>query len=131
LLPALESSGNGHIVNLGSTASFETYPGGGGYTATKHAVRAITRTLRLELLGKPIRITEVCPGLVETEFSIVRFDGDAERAKVPYAGITPLSDDDIADCIAWALTRPSHVDIDEIVVRPVAQATSRDVARSK
>jgi NADP-dependent 3-hydroxy acid dehydrogenase YdfG len=131
LLPAIASSGNGHIVNLGSTASFETYPGGGGYTATKHAVRAITRTLRLELLGKPIRITEVCPGLVETEFSIVRFDGDAERARVPYAGITPLSDDDIADCIAWALTRPPHVDIDEIVVRPVAQATSRDVERSK
>ena len=131
LLPKLETSANAHIVNLGSTAGFETYPGGGGYTASKHAVRAMTRTLRLELLGKPIRVTLVSPGLVETEFSVVRFRGDKKQAKKPYEGIEPLTADDIADCIAWAVTRPPHVDIDEIVVRPVSQATSRDVARDQ
>ena len=129
LLPKIEASGDGHIVNLGSIAGFETYPGGGGYTASKHAVRAITRTLRLELLGKPIRVTEVAPGLVETEFSLVRFDQNADAAKKPYEGMDPLTADDIADCIAWAVTRPPHVNIDEIVVRPTAQATARDVAR--
>jgi NADP-dependent 3-hydroxy acid dehydrogenase YdfG len=128
LLPKLEASGDGHIVNVGSIAGFETYHGGAGYTSVKHGVRAITRTLRLELLGKPVRITEVNPGLVETEFSIVRL-GSEERAKKVYEGMTPLTGDDIADCIAWAVTRPKHVNIDEIVVRPVAQATARDVAR--
>ena len=130
LFRSIEASGAGHIVNLGSIAGFETYPGGAGYTASKHAVRAITRTLRLELLGKPIRVTEVAPGLVETEFSIVRFDGDTERAKKPYEGITPLTAEDIADCIAWAVTRPPHVNIDEIVVRPTAQAGATLIARS-
>ncbi|HEU4480356.1 MAG TPA: SDR family NAD(P)-dependent oxidoreductase [Actinomycetota bacterium] len=129
LLPKIEASGAGHIVNLGSTAGIETYPGGGGYTASKHALRALTRTLRIELLGKPIRITEIAPGMVETEFSQVRFDGDADRAAQVYEGLTPLSADDIADCVAWAVTRPPHVNIDEIVVRPVAQATSTTVAR--
>ena len=129
LLPQLEASGNGHIVNIGSTAAFETYPGGGGYTASKHAVRALTRTLRLDLLGKPVRVTMVSPGLVETEFSVVRFRGDKEQAKKPYEGITPLVAEDIADCITWAVTRPPHVNIDDIVVRPVAQATSTTVAR--
>ena len=131
LLPKLEASGKGHIVNLGSTAAFETYPGGGGYTASKHAVRALTRTMRLDLLGRPIRVTMVSPGLVETEFSLVRFGGDAEKAKKPYEGIEPLSAEDIADCIAWAVTRPPHVNIDDIVVRPVAQATSTTVARDR
>ena len=129
LLPKLEASGNGHIVNLGSIASFETYPGGAGYTASKHAVRAITRTLRLELLGKPIRVTEILPGLVDTEFSLVRFDHDSGAAKKPYTGMEPLVAADIADCIAWAVTRPAHVNIDEIVVRPTAQATATNVAR--
>jgi NADP-dependent 3-hydroxy acid dehydrogenase YdfG len=129
LLPKLEASGEGHIVNLGSTAAIETYPGGAGYTASKHGVRAITQTLRKELLGKPIRITEVDPGLVETEFSLVRFGGDAEMAKKPYEGMTPLIAEDIADCIAFAVTRPPHVNIDEIVVRPLAQATSTMIAR--
>jgi NADP-dependent 3-hydroxy acid dehydrogenase YdfG len=129
LLPLLEASGNGHIVNLGSIAGFETYPGGGGYTAAKHALRAVTRTLRLELLGRPIRVTEVSPGLVETEFSLVRL-GDAQRAAAVYAGMTPLVADDIADCIAWAVTRPEHVDIDEIVVRPRDQATATTVHRT-
>jgi NADP-dependent 3-hydroxy acid dehydrogenase YdfG len=130
LLPSIEASGRGHIVNVGSIAGFEAYPGGAGYTASKHAVRAITRTLRLELFGKPVRVTEVDPGLVETEFSLVRFEGDQEKAAKPYEGITPLTADDIADCIAWALTRPDHVDIDEIVVRPVAQVSATQVARS-
>jgi len=129
LLPKLEASGSGHIVNLGSTAGHEAYPGGGGYTATKHALKAITRTLRLELLGRPIRVTLVSPGLVETEFSRVRFRGDETKAKKPYEGIEPLVADDIADCIAWAVTRPLHVNVDEIIVRPLAQATSTTIAR--
>lgn len=129
LLPKLEASGDGHIVNIGSIAAFEVYPGGSGYTSVKHGVRAITRTLRLELLGKPVRITEIDPGLVETEFSVVRFGGDAERAANVYEGMTPLTGEDIADCIAWAVTRPRHVNIDELVVRPVAQATATQVAR--
>lgn len=130
LLPAIEASGRGHVVNIGSIAGFETYPGGGGYTATKHAVRALSRTLRLELFGKPVRVTEINPGLVETEFSLVRFDGDEEKAAKPYQGLTPLNADDIADCVAWAMTRPAHVDIDEIVVRPVAQVSATQVARA-
>jgi NADP-dependent 3-hydroxy acid dehydrogenase YdfG len=130
LLPKLIASGAGHIVNLGSIAGFESYPGGAGYTASKHAVRAISRTLRLELLGQPVRVTELAPGLVETEFSLVRFDGDETQAAKPYVGITPLTGDDIADCIAWAVTRPPHVNIDEIVVRPLAQATATEVARA-
>jgi len=129
LLPKLEASGNGHIVNIGSIAGFETYAGGAGYTSVKHGVRAISRTLRVELLGKPIRVTEIDPGLVETEFSVVRFGGDAQRAAKVYEGMTPLTGDDIADCIAWAVTRPRHVNIDEMVVRPVAQATATQVAR--
>ena len=129
-LPKLGESDNAHVVNVGSIAGFETYAGGGGYTATKHAVRALTRTLRLELLGRPIRVTEIVPGLVETEFSLVRFGGDAERAAQPYAGMVPLTAEDIADCIAWAVTRPPHVNIDEIVVRPRDQATSTVVHRS-
>ncbi len=124
------ASGDGHIVILGSIAGFEAYPGGAGYTASKHAVRAISRTLRLELLGQPVRVTELAPGLVETEFSLVRFDGDETQAAKPYVGITPLTGDDMADCIAWAVTRPPHVNIDEIVVRPLAQASATEVARA-
>ena len=131
LLPRLLENEGGHIINLGSIASFETYPMGAGYTASKHALRALTRTLRLELLGKPIRVTEISPGLVETEFSIVRFDGDETRAKDPYRGITPLTSDDIADCIVWAATRPPHVNIDEIIVRPIAQASATLIARAE
>ena len=128
LLPKLVES-KGHIVNVGSIAGFEVYPGGAGYTSSKHAVRAITGTLRLELLGTGVRVTEIAPGLVETEFSLVRFEGDTKKAGAPYKGIDPLTPEDIADCIAWAATRPPHVDIDEIVVRPVAQATARDIVR--
>jgi NADP-dependent 3-hydroxy acid dehydrogenase YdfG len=128
-LPLLRRARHGHVVNIGSIAGFETYVGGAGYTAAKHAVRAITRTLRLELNGEPIRVTEIDPGLVETEFSLVRFHGDRKRAKSVYDGIKPLSAEDIADCVVFAVTRPPHVDIDEIVVRPVAQATATMVAR--
>lgn len=130
-LPLLRKSKHGHIVNIGSVAGFETYVGGAGYTAVKHAVRAITRTLRLELNGEPIRITEIAPGLVETEFSLVRFQGDRKRAKAVYEGMKPLTAEDVADCILYAVTRPPHVDIDEIVIRPVAQATVTVVARKK
>jgi NADP-dependent 3-hydroxy acid dehydrogenase YdfG len=129
LLPRLEASGDGQVINVGSIAGFETYAGGAGYTAVKHAVRAVTRTLRLELLGRPVRVTEIAPGLVETEFSLVRFGGDEERAAGVYRGLTPLRAEDVADCIVWAATRPPHVDIDEIVVRPRDQATAHHVFR--
>jgi NADP-dependent 3-hydroxy acid dehydrogenase YdfG len=129
LLPAMSRAPHAHIVNLGSIAGFEVYPGGGGYTASKHAVRAISRTLRLELVGRPIRITEVNPGMVETEFSVVRFHGDASRAARVYQGLQPLSADDIADCVAWAVSRPPHVNVDEIVIKPVAQASVTVAAR--
>jgi len=129
LLPLLRKARTGHIVNVGSIAGFETYKGGAGYTSVKHAVRAISRTLRLELNGEPIRVTEVAPGLVETEFSIVRFKGDRSAAKAVYAGLKPLTAEDVAECILFAVSRPAHVDIDEIVVRPVAQATTFQVTR--
>ena len=129
-LPLLRAAPHAHIVNLGSIAGFEVYPGGAGYAASKHAVRAITDTLRLELNGEPIRITEIAPGMVETEFSVIRFRGDQDRADDVYAGVAPLTADDIADCIVWAVTRPPHVDIDFMVVRPVAQAASYKVARN-
>jgi NADP-dependent 3-hydroxy acid dehydrogenase YdfG len=129
LLPKLRASGGGHIVVLGSIAGFEVYPGGAGYTGVKHAVNALCRTLRLELVGEPIRITEVAPGLVETEFSLVRFGGDAERAASVYAGLTPLTAEDVADVIAFCVTRPAHVDVDHVVLKPVAQASATVTAR--
>ncbi len=129
LLPALEASGDGHLVVVGSTSSFETYVGGAGYTSTKHALRAVVRTLRLELLGRPVRVTEITPGLVETEFSTVRFAGDRERAAAVYRGMEPLTPNDVAECIRWAATLPSHVNVDEIVVRPRAQANAVTVHR--
>lgn len=129
LLPKLIESGDGHVVNIGSIAGFETYPGGAGYTASKHALRALTRTLRIELLGQPVRVTDIAPGMVETEFSLVRFGGDAERASSIYDGMTPLTAEDIAACVTFAATAPSHVNIDEIVVRPRDQATATAVHR--
>ncbi len=130
LLPHLERSGAGHIVNMGSVAGFEVYEGGAGYTSAKHAVRAITRTLRLELVDRPIRVTEIDPGMVETDFSRNRFAGDEARAAAVYRGVVPLTADDIADCVAWVVTRPAHVNIDELVVRPRAQAAAHRVQRT-
>ena len=124
LLERLEATGSGHIVVVGSVAGVEVYPGGGGYTAAKHAVNAVVRTLRLELLGRPVRITEIAPGMVETEFSLVRFGGDQQRAADVYRGIDPLSAEDVAEVISFALDRPANVNIDYVAVKPAAQATA-------
>ena len=124
LLPALIESGDGLIVTVTSTAALEVYDGGAGYTAAKHAQGALHRTLRGELLGKPVRLTEIAPGAVHTEFSLVRFGGDAQRAEAVYAGITPLSAQDVAEAIGFVASRPSHVNIDQIVLRPRDQASA-------
>jgi NADP-dependent 3-hydroxy acid dehydrogenase YdfG len=129
LLPTLERDGGGDIVVVGSVAGVEVYPGGGGYTAAKHAANAVTRTLRLELLGKPIRVSEVAPGMVETEFSLVRFEGDQAKADKVYEGTRPLSAEDVADAITYVVTRPPHVDVDYLSIKPTDQATARDVHR--
>jgi NADP-dependent 3-hydroxy acid dehydrogenase YdfG len=124
LLPALERGGDGHIVVIGSIAGVEVYRGGAGYTAAKHAVHAVTQTLRLELLEKGIRVTEIAPGMVDTEFSLVRFDGDRERADAVYHGLDPLQAEDVADVVAYVVTRPPHVDVDYVGIKPTAQATA-------
>jgi NADP-dependent 3-hydroxy acid dehydrogenase YdfG len=129
LLPKISASGAGHLVNIGSVAALEAYPGGAGYCAAKHGTRVVTETLRQELLGQPVRITEIDPGLVETEFSVVRFGGDADKASKVYAGVTPLTADDIADTIVWAVTRPPHVNIDQIVIKPLDQASAQKIHR--
>jgi NADP-dependent 3-hydroxy acid dehydrogenase YdfG len=121
LLPTLIASGDGHIVTVTSIAALGPYDNGAGYTGAKHAQAMLHRTLRGELLGQPVRLTEILPGLVETEFSLVRFDGDQERADNVYQGITPLTGDDVADVIAFAATRPSNVNLDSIVIKPRAQ----------
>lgn len=131
LLPALEASGDGCIVDVGSIAGLEPYPGGAGYNAAKFAVRALGEVLRMELLGRPIRVCEVDPGMVETDFSLVRFDGDRDRADAVYAGVDPLTADDVADCITWVATRPSHVNVDRLVVKPRDQATATRVHRRR
>lgn len=129
LLPSLERSGDGHVVMVGSIAGYEPYVGGAGYNAAKFAVRALTKVLRLELLGRPIRISEVDPGLVETEFSLVRFHGDAARAAAVYEGLTPLTPEDIAECISFIVSRPAHVNIDTMVVLARDQAGAATVHR--
>ncbi|MEU5906501.1 SDR family oxidoreductase [Micromonospora sp. NPDC047527] len=131
LLPALEASGSGTIVVVSSTAGLTVYEGGGGYTAAKHAQTAIAGTLRLELCGRPLRVIEIDPGMVKTdEFGLVRFEGDADRAAAVYAGVPdPLVAEDVADCIAWCATRPEHVNVDRLVVRPRAQAAQHKVHR--
>ena len=122
LLDRLIDSGDGLVVNIGSVAAFEPYAGGAGYNAAKHGERAVTDVLRLELLGQPVRVSEIDPGLVSTEFSLVRFEGDAARAAAVYEGLTPLTADDVADVVAFVATRPAHVDIDQVVMRPRDQA---------
>jgi NADP-dependent 3-hydroxy acid dehydrogenase YdfG len=131
LLGALVGSGDGLIVTVTSIAAFEAYRGGAGYMAAKHGQRAALRALRLELLGEPVRISEIAPGMVETEFSVVRFGGDAEAADRVYEGMDPLRAEDVAECVRWVASLPSHVDIDEIVVRPRAQATATEVHRAR
>jgi NADP-dependent 3-hydroxy acid dehydrogenase YdfG len=131
LLPALRASGDGLIVNVGSTAGRIAYETGGGYTAAKHATKVVTETLRLELNGEPIRVSEVAPGMVRTdEFALVRFGGDREAAAAVYDGVPdPLVAEDVADAIAWIATRPAHVNIDELVIKPRAQAAQHKVHR--
>src|SRR5665647_1508952 len=131
LLPDLRASGRGDVVVLTSTAGYDTYPGGGGYVAAKHAERSIAATLRLELVGEPVRVVEVAPGMVQTEeFSLNRFGGDQARADAVYAGVDgPLVAEDVADAIVWCLTRPQHVNIDSLVIRPRAQASNTPVSR--
>lgn len=131
LLPALVASGRGHVVVMGSTAGRLVYEGGGGYTAAKHAEAALAGTLRLELNGQPVRVTEIAPGMVATdEFSLKRFGGDVARAAKIYEGVdAPLTADDVADCVAWCVTRPEHVNVDLLVVKPLAQAAQHKVHR--
>jgi NADP-dependent 3-hydroxy acid dehydrogenase YdfG len=124
LLPKLIDSGDGLIVTITSIAAFEIYDGGAGYTAAKHAQGAMHRTMRGELLGKPVRLTEIAPGMVETEFSVVRFDGDQDRADAVYEGMTPLTAGDIAEVIGFVASRPPHVNLDQIVIRPREQASA-------
>lgn len=124
LLPKLIESGDGLIVTVTSIAALEIYDGGAGYTAAKHAQGALHRTLRGELLGKPVRLTEIAPGAVETEFSLVRFDGDEQRADAVYSGMTPLVAADVAEVIGFVASRPSHVNLDQIIIRPRDQASA-------
>jgi NADP-dependent 3-hydroxy acid dehydrogenase YdfG len=131
LLPALTASGDGTVVVLSSTAGHATYEGGAGYVAAKNGARVLAETLRLEIVGQPVRVIEIAPGMVKTEeFAKTRFRGDADKAEKVYAGVAePLSADDVADTITWAVTRPSHVNIDLLVVRPRAQASNTKVHR--
>ncbi|MFH8748622.1 SDR family NAD(P)-dependent oxidoreductase [Streptomyces rimosus] len=131
LLPALTASGDGTVVVVSSTAGHGTYEGGGGYVAAKHGAHVIAETLRLELCGEPVRVIEVAPGMVKTdEFAATRFRGDAAKAAKVYEGVAePLTADDVADTIGWAVTRPAHVNIDLLVVRPRAQAANHKVHR--
>jgi NADP-dependent 3-hydroxy acid dehydrogenase YdfG len=131
LLPALRASGDGLVVNVGSIAGHVAYEGGAGYTAAKHGTQVVTETMRLELVAEPIRISEISPGMVRTEeFSLVRFEGDQDRADAVYAGVpAPLVAEDVADAIAWIATRPSHVNIDELVIKPRVQAAPHKVHR--
>ena len=121
--------GSGHIVNIGSTAGVQAYENGNVYCATKHAVHALSQSMRIDLLKHGIRVTEIRPGMVETEFSLVRFKGDQESAKKPYLGLVPLSSDDIAQTILFVVTRPPHVNINDLEITPTAQASSYYVFR--
>ncbi|GFG52634.1 SDR family oxidoreductase [Mycolicibacterium agri] len=122
LLPKLIASGDGLIVTVTSNAAIEIYENGSGYTSAKHAQSVLHRTLRYELLGKPVRLTEIAPGMVKTDFSLHRFEGDKERADAVYRGLTPLVADDVAEVIGFVASRPSHVNLDQIIIRPRDQA---------
>lgn len=127
--PLMIKNGKGHIVNLASVAGKEVYPGGNVYCATKHAVDALSKAMRIDMLKHNIKVTNIAPGMVETEFSIVRYKGDTQAADNVYKGITPLTGEDIADTIVFAVTRPAHVCLNDIQIMPTAQASSRDVDR--
>jgi NADP-dependent 3-hydroxy acid dehydrogenase YdfG len=127
--PGMVARGRGHIVNIGSTAGHEAYPGGNVYCATKHAVDAITKGLRMDLVETPVRVSTVDPGMVETDFSLVRFHGDAERAAKVYANIDPLTPADVADAVVYCVTRPPHVQINEIILTPTNQASALVIHR--
>ncbi len=129
VIPGMIERGKGHIINIGSIAGHEVYPGGAVYCASKFAVRALSKGLRLDLNGTPIRVSEVAPGMVETEFSLVRFHGDGERAAKVYQGLAPLDPDDIADAVVWCATRPAHVNVSDVVIWPTAQASATLVHR--
>lgn len=129
LLPKLIASGDGLIITVTSIAALEIYDGGSGYTSAKHAQGVLHRTLRSELIGKPVRLTEVAPGMVKTDFSLNRFDGDQERADKVYQGVTPLVAEDIAEVVGFVASRPAHVDLDLIVVRPRDQVTGATGSR--
>lgn len=129
LLPKLLASGDGHIITVTSIAGHEVYDGGAGYTSAKHAQSALHRTLRSEHLGDPLRLTEIVPGMVETDFSVNRFEGDTERASKVYEGLTPLTAEDVAEVVAFAATRPPHVNLDQIVLKPTAQYSGSRVHR--
>jgi NADP-dependent 3-hydroxy acid dehydrogenase YdfG len=129
VVPWMLKRSRGHVINLGSIAGWEAYPGGAVYCASKHAVRALSRGLKMDLQGTPIRVTSIDPGLVETEFSLVRFRGDREKAALPYAGMVPLTGEDIAEAIVWSASRPAHVNISTMVIFPTAQASSMLVHR--
>lgn len=127
--PLMIANNTGHIVNLASIAGKEVYPGGNVYCATKHAVDALSKAMRTDMLKYNIKVTNIAPGMVETEFSLVRYKGDADAAQKVYNGMIPLSNNDIADTILFAVTRPPHVCLNDIVIMPTAQANSRDVNR--
>jgi NADP-dependent 3-hydroxy acid dehydrogenase YdfG len=129
LLPVLIASGDGHVVTVTSTAAYEAYDNGSGYTSAKSAQSVLHRTLRTELLGQPIRLTEIVPGMVETDFSLVRFDGDAEKAAKVYSGVDALTPEDVAEVIGFAVSRPPHVNLDQIVLRPRDQASQFRIHR--
>jgi serine 3-dehydrogenase len=130
VLPGMLARGKGHVVLIGSTAGHEVYPGGTVYCATKHAVAALAKGIKHDVHGTPLRVTSVDPGLVETDFSLVRFGGDAERAAQVYAGVHALTPDDVADAVVYALTRPPHVTIAEIILTPTAQSGATRIDRA-
>ncbi|MEO3706139.1 SDR family oxidoreductase [Trichormus azollae] len=129
VVPSMVKRNRGHIINIGSIAGHQTYPGGNVYCGTKAAVKAISEGLKQDLLGTPVRVSSVDPGMVETEFSEVRFHGDTERAKKVYEGVTPLTPDDVADVVFFCATRPTHVNINEVILMPVDQASATLVNR--
>lgn len=129
VIPGMVARGRGHIVNLGSIAGHQVYPGGNVYCATKHAVDALTKGMQIDLVDTPVRVTTVDPGMVETEFSMVRFRGDEQRAKKVYENIEPLTGRDIAETVLFAVTRPAHVNISEVIIMPTNQANATAVYR--